>query len=54
MKNTEADYINAGYAYEKGKKAGETLRQMLENEKIEDRTEARRLIEQGRIEARQD
>lgn len=54
MRHTESAYINAGYLYEKGKKVGETLRQMLENEKIEDRTEARRLIEQGRTEARQD
>jgi hypothetical protein len=52
MRHTEADYINAGYLYEKGKKVGETLRQMLENEKLEDRTEARKLIDQGRTEAR--
>ena len=52
MKHTEADYINAGYLYEKGKRAGEALRTMLEAEKIEDRTEARKLIEQGRTEAR--
>lgn len=52
MKHTESDYINAGYAYEKGKKAGETLRTMLEQETPEDRAEARKLIEQGRNEAR--
>jgi predicted RNA binding protein with dsRBD fold (UPF0201 family) len=52
MKHTESDYINAGYAYERGKKAAETLRHMLEAESIDDRTEARRLIEQGRQEAR--
>lgn len=53
MKHTEADYINAGHAYEKGKKAAESLRHMLEQESPEDRAEARRLIEQGRKEARQ-
>ena len=52
MKHTEADYINAGYAYEQGKKAGESLRAMLEQETPDDRAEARRLIEQGRQEAR--
>lgn len=52
MKHTEADYINAGYAYEQGKKAGESLRAMLEKETPDDRAEARRLIEQGRQEAR--
>ena len=52
MKHTESDYINAGHAYEQGKKAGETLRKMLEAETIDDRAEARRLIEQGRQEAR--
>jgi hypothetical protein len=52
MKYTESDYINAGHAYEKGRKAAETLRHMLEAETPADRTEARRLIEQGRQEAR--
>jgi hypothetical protein len=52
MKYSEADYINAGFAYEKGRKAGETLRKMLEAEAIDERTEARRLIERGRAEAR--
>jgi hypothetical protein len=52
MKHTEADYINAGYQYETGKKTGDTLRAMLEKETPDDRAEARRLIEQGRQEAR--
>jgi hypothetical protein len=52
MKYTEADYINAGHAYERGRKPAETLRHMLEAEKPDDRAEARRLIEQGRQEAR--
>lgn len=53
MKHTDADYVNAGYAYEQGKKAAESLRHMLEQESPEDRAEARRLIELGRQEARQ-
>lgn len=53
MKHTEADYINAGYKFEQGKKAAESLRKMLEAEHLTDRVEARRLIEQGRTEARQ-
>jgi hypothetical protein len=52
MKHTESEYINAGHAYERGRKAAETLRHMLEAETLEDRAEARRLIEQGRQEAR--
>jgi hypothetical protein len=52
MKHSEAEYINAGHAYEKGRKAAETLRHMLEAETPEDRAEGRRLIEQGREEAR--
>ena len=52
MKPTESEYINAGHAYELGRKAGETLRAMLEAESPEDRAEGRRLIEQGRQEAR--
>lgn len=58
MKNTEAAYIMAGYKYEAaanpdaGRARAQALRHMLEQESIEDQTEARRLIEQGRAEAR--
>jgi len=52
MKHSESDYINAGFAYEKGRKAGESLRQMLEAEAIDERAQARELIERGRAEAR--
>lgn len=52
MKHTEAAYIEAGYRYEKGQTPAETLRRMIEDEQIDDRAEARRLIEQGRREAR--
>ena len=52
MNHTAAEYINAGYRHEQGKTPAETLRRMIESEHIEDRAEARRLIEQGRQEAR--
>ena len=58
MKYPEAAYINAGHAYERAAtpnaiqaRAG-IIRAMLETEKIDDQTEARHLIEQGRQEAR--
>ena len=52
---TPVDYITAGYNYEKAKTAtaqAEIIRRMLESEKIDERSEARYLIEQGRKEAR--
>ena len=53
MTHPENSYIQAGYKFEKGKTQAETLRHMLEAEHPRDRTEARRLIEQRRAEARQ-
>ena len=52
MKHTENDYIKAGFRFEKGQTPAENLRAMLETETIDDRSEGRRLIEQGRHEAR--
>lgn len=57
MKHTEHDYINAGHKYERAtpqRAAGiaENIRHMLESEHVTDKAEARRLIEQGRQEAR--
>ena len=52
MKYTENDYITAGFKFEKGRTPAENLRAMIETEAIEERAEARRLIEQGRHEAR--
>jgi len=52
MKHTEHEYITAGFKFEKGKTPAENLRAMIEAESIEDRAEARRLIDQGRNEAR--
>ena len=48
MKYTENDYIQAGYKFKRGQVQAETLRRMIESEHIDDRAEARRLIEQGR------
>ena len=53
MNHTEHAYIEAGRKYEQGKTGPDTLRRMIESEAIDDRAEARRLIDQGRQEARQ-
>ena len=53
MTHTEAAYIRAGYQYERGKTTADHIRAMLESEHLNDKPEARRLIEQGRTEARQ-
>lgn len=59
MNHTESAYIDAGYKFEKAQSpdraraVAQTLRAMLTSETPEDQTEARRLIEQGRAEARQ-
>jgi hypothetical protein len=59
MKHAEAKYISLGYRYEAAKsiQAGtaiaRTIRGLLESESIEDRAEARRLVDRGRQEARQ-
>jgi hypothetical protein len=58
MKHTEHQYITLGYKYERapnpnvGKAVAEAIRNLLESESIDDRTEARHLIDQGRKEAR--
>jgi len=58
MRHTESEYIRAGYKYEKERGAlantaqAYVIRRMLESETPEDQTEARRLIAQGREEAR--
>jgi hypothetical protein len=53
MNHTEAEYINAGFHYERGTWRGDTIMKMVESERVEDRAEARRLIERGRQEARE-
>jgi len=58
MHHSESEYINAGHAYERAPNRiraaarGNVLRAMLDRETPADQTEARRLIEQGRKEAR--
>jgi hypothetical protein len=52
MNHTEAAYIRAGYRFERGQIPAATLRHMIESEQIDERAEARRLIETGRAEAR--
>jgi hypothetical protein len=59
MKHAQADYINAGYKYEKASNAdkaravAEGIRKMLQEEHITDQTDARYLVERGRKEARE-
>ena len=59
MNHSESEYIAAGFKFERAKSppasmAGAyAIRAMLASESLEDQQEARRLIEQGRQEARQ-
>ena len=59
MRHTEHAYIQAGHRYERASTPGQVaaasqiIRTLLEAEKPHDQTEGRRLIEQGRQEARQ-
>lgn len=59
MKHAEVQYISLGFKYERatspeaGQAAAQAIRTLLEAETIEDRTEARYLVERGRQEARQ-
>lgn len=58
MRHTEHAYIEAGHRYERASTpaqvaaASQIIRTLLEAEKPHDQTEGRRLIEQGRQEAR--
>ena len=58
MKHAEAQYITLGYKYEKakspeaGQAAAQAIRSLMEDEAIDDRADARYLIERGRKEAR--
>jgi hypothetical protein len=60
MKHAQADYINAGYRYEKATSAdkaravAEGIRNMLQAEHITDQADARYFVERGRQEARQE
>lgn len=58
MNHAPADYVNAGYRYERAQSLdaaraqAQRIRAMLTSETPENQTEARALIEQGRSEAR--
>lgn len=60
MKHAQADYINAGYKYEKADNAGkaravaESIRHMIQSESIDEQSDARYFVERGRQEARQE
>jgi hypothetical protein len=60
MKHAQADYINAGFKYEKATSAdraravAESIRKMLQEEHITDQVDARYFVERGRQEARQE
>jgi len=60
MKHAQADYINAGYKYEKATTAdkaravAETIRHMIQGEALIDQSDARYFVERGRQEARQE
>ena len=60
MKHAEADYINAGYRYEKAstpakaRAVAETIRHMIQSEALDEQADARYLVERGRREAQQE
>ena len=59
MKHAEVQYISLGFKYERaqspeaGQAAAQAIRTLIEGERVEDRADARYLVERGRIEARQ-
>lgn len=59
MKHAEVQYISLGFKYERaqsseaGQAVAQAIRSLLEAETIEDRTEARYLVDRGRQEARE-
>jgi len=59
MNNAEHKYIDLGYKYEQaqsseaGQAVAHAIRTLLETEAIEDRADARYLVERGRKEARE-
>ena len=63
MKHAQADYINAGYKFERAIIANKSandiiarsqaIRLMLESEAVHDHTDARYFVERGRQEARE-
>lgn len=58
VKHSEHQYLDLGYRFEKARSPASTrsvaaeIRALLESETIEDRAQARNLVERGRQEAR--
>jgi hypothetical protein len=59
MKHAEVQYISLGFKYERaqspeaGTAVAQAIRSLIEAERIDDRAEARYLVDRGRQEARQ-
>jgi hypothetical protein len=59
MKHSEVQYISLGFRYERaptpdaGTAVAQAIRGLIEDERIDDRAEARYLVDRGRQEARQ-
>jgi hypothetical protein len=59
MKHAEVQYISLGFKYERaqspksGQAVAQAIRALMESERIDDRADARYLVERGRKEARQ-
>ena len=59
MKHAEVQYISLGFRYERaqspeaGQAAAQAIRTLMESERVEDRADARYLVERGRQEARE-
>ena len=59
MKHAEATYIDLGFKYERaqspksGQAVAQAIRTLIEGERVEDRADARYLVDRGRQEARQ-
>jgi hypothetical protein len=58
MRHAEVQYISLGFKYERaqspeaGQAAAQAIRTLIEGERVEDRADARYLVERGRQEAR--
>jgi len=58
MKHAEAQYISLGFKYERaqspeaGQAVAQAIRTLIEGERVEDRADARYLVDRGRQEAR--
>jgi hypothetical protein len=59
MKHAEVQYISLGFKYERaqspeaGQAVAQAIRTLIEGERVEDRADARYLVDRGRQEARE-